>query len=66
MKVRELINELSKLDPELVVVSRINKHYTYREVREVEAGMFDEQSGVFNGLGWFDDDVAPDAVAVKD
>jgi hypothetical protein len=65
MKIKELIAALSNLDPELKVVTRIDKYYTYREAISVKTGNFDAQSGAFDEC-CDDEYYALDAVAIKD
>lgn len=48
MKVKELIKELSKLDPELRVVSRVDKYFTHKPVIGIMLGCFDSQVGSFD------------------
>lgn len=68
MKIKELIRQLSELDPESEAVVRINKYYTYCRVTSVETGTFDGQSGSFQPEeAYFGrDDYKPNAVAIKD
>lgn len=67
MKIKELIAQLSKLDPELDAVVRINKYYTYQKVTSVETGTFHEH-GEFEPAEAYSEfpNYQPDAVAIKD
>lgn len=64
MKVKELIEQLSKMDPELDVVSRVDKYSTHKPVTYVKMGCFDRQIGSFDEyVEGYDMDV--DAVSVS-
>ena len=64
MKVKELIEKLSKMNPELDVVSRVDKYATHKPVTYVAMGCFDSQIGSFDEyVEGYDMDV--DAVSVS-
>lgn len=64
MNVKELIKELLKVDPELQVVSRVDKYFTHKPVTGIMLGCFDDQVGSFDE--YFEgDDMDADAISIS-
>lgn len=66
MKNKELMKLLQDLDPELEIVTRIDKHYTHRKITKVEEVLFDSEIGEISYLECFDDDIKGNAIAIND
>lgn len=65
MKVKDLIEVLSKMDPNLICVTNVDKYNTHKLVSHVTSGFYDDKSNTFIEKD-DQDSLEPEAVSICD